>query len=740
MAHCGRSFDAPFLFHHVEKFGITKHRELMQKLYLLDTHDLTTKTIRSPRWGDAIIPTNFQLGVLYQYVTNDTHDAHRALPDVRATIAVLRYHRFWEKRIKFIYKLNENGTVILTNNLAPPILLPNDDSDTDDDVEEQWNQEPLGNDDDINEPEENIEHMPNTGWHPNTHFEGINADQFFRDNLETAEGHTGSINSVNSPIKAWRRVFTQQILNGIVANTNEYGNLLCPNWNNIVSKDLTDFISILFIAGIQRRRDCHRNWWSNNVLLEIPVVKRIMSGRKFQRIMRYLHVLSIVNQPHMNSPEYSPLYKVQELMDQLIGRFKQLFVPGQALSLDESLIRAFGRIKFKVRIMSKSARYGIKLYVVTDAVTAYILDVIVYIGSDTYDANDTETKKTVQVVKTLLSSFEGSHRTVYVDRFYTSVDLVKALDKMNLYVTGTVMRNRLPRALVVAKNSAEYKAMERGDSRTHKMSYMAEDGTRKECGLVMWKDGQPVYCLTSCDDTRPVDLAERQTRGIQRIQLTRPRVISNYNRFMGGVDLADKRRMHSSSAVMGKNRWWLKVFFYLLDAGTANALVLYNEAMLSMGRPTMNSVEFKDSIVKSLIGAERLGIDDFDAPSDGEPQHVPLRYEGDRRFSCAYCAAILQNSYVRTRRYCSVCNIPLCVPGNGRNENNCFNLFHRDQTAQQRQEQQQTRARHAIMLARSNHAPHQHQIEDDDDLLGDLGIDNIDEEGEGDNANGVEEV
>jgi hypothetical protein len=62
-----------------------------------------------------------------------------------------------------------------------------------------------------------------------------------------------------------------------------------------------------------------------------------------------------------------------------------MFIPGQQLSLDETLIWAFGQIKFKVRIVTKAAaRYGIKLYVVTDAVTAFILKVVIYTGKSTY--------------------------------------------------------------------------------------------------------------------------------------------------------------------------------------------------------------------------------------------------------------------------------------------------------------------------------------------------------------------
>jgi Transposase IS4 len=74
------------------------------------------------------------------------------------------------------------------------------------------------------------------------------------------------------------------------------------------------------------------------------------------------------------------IYKVQELKDMLEERYKKVFIPGQNLLLDETLLRAFGRIKFKVQIIAKSARYGIQLYVVTDAETAFVLHVIALIS------------------------------------------------------------------------------------------------------------------------------------------------------------------------------------------------------------------------------------------------------------------------------------------------------------------------------------------------------------------------
>ena len=126
-----------------------------------------------------------------------------------------------------------------------------------------------------------------------------------------------------------------------------------------------------------------------------------MSGRKFQTILSYLHVCDLHKQPLKTDPNYDPAYKVSGLQQLLEDRYKRLFIPGKNLSLDETLIRAFGRIKFKVRIVTKSARYGIKLYVITDAVTAFVMQVIVYTGKQTYiqQNNNEELMKTVQIVK-----------------------------------------------------------------------------------------------------------------------------------------------------------------------------------------------------------------------------------------------------------------------------------------------------------------------------------------------------
>ena len=57
----------------------------------------------------------------------------------------------------------------------------------------------------------------------------------------------------------------------------------------------------------------------------------------------------------------------------MYDQFDKLFVPRLFLSLFELLVHSFGLMNFKVIIITKMARYGMKIYVRTDYDTAYVL-------------------------------------------------------------------------------------------------------------------------------------------------------------------------------------------------------------------------------------------------------------------------------------------------------------------------------------------------------------------------------
>jgi DNA polymerase III epsilon subunit-like protein len=681
VAHNGKVFDVPFLFKQLGIVNLIPSLSFLRKCYLLDTLQVVRGCVNQKLL--TIVPENKKLATLYNYVSGNSLDdkAHRAAADTEATHLVLIYAAFWNERQKYIIPLDEEGMPITPakprSQKTKQVINPNDDSDTDDDDETGDNRsEAVEEDNDCDNEEEE-----QSGWSKDVTFEGVDTDSLFdnafrrrstRNIGDDADLRTGvqcSENSINSPLKSWRAIFTTSILERIVQYTNEYGSAKDENWTNITRTDLTDFISVLFVSSIQKRKDRTTQWFSNDVLYENGVIKRIMSGRKFHTILRFLHVCSLEEQPDPEDDDYDPGYKVKELKDMLEDRFGKLFVPGRNLSLDETLLRAFGRIKFKVRIVTKSARYGIKLYVVTDAETAFVLKIIIYTGKSTYNESDSENKKkTVQVVRQLCQDYKDTYRCVFVDRFYTSIDLLKELDKLGLYVTGTCMRNRLSKEVVIKKQSREYKEMQRGDYKKHVYTYKNDNGEEVKYGLVCWKDRDIVYCLTNSIATDKLGVAYRRVTG-GRVCIQRPMVIEHYNKYMGGVDLADQRRLHCNSTIMGGHRWWLKLFFYLLDVGTSNALILYNHAM---GGKVINLVEFKHKLIMSLVG-DKLAM----VPTTANVVHEVTRT--NQRHACAYCS--LMGKYRRTRFKCAApgCQVPICSVGSGIADSDCFALSHRNE-------------------------------------------------------------
>jgi hypothetical protein len=93
----------------------------------------------------------------------------------------------------------------------------------------------------------------------------------------------------------------------------------------------------------------------------------------------------------------------------------------------------------------------------------------------------------------------------------------------------------------MTKTSAEYKRMKRGDAVKIMLRYAVE-GKEYAAGLVSWRDRNVVYCLSN--DSNNFEFNECKRRGDRGIiSIPRPVSIANYNRYMGGVDLADMQRL-----------------------------------------------------------------------------------------------------------------------------------------------------------------------------------------------------
>src|SRR5687768_7856401 len=103
-----------------------------------------------------------------------------------------------------------------------------------------------------------------------------------------------------------------------------------------------------------------------------------MARNRYKEIMQYLHFANNKQQPANNW-----MYKVQNILDNLLRKFEKYLNPHQNLCVDKSLLLFKGRLKFKQYVPSKRSRFGIKTFVLCDCSTGYILNVLPYARKQT---------------------------------------------------------------------------------------------------------------------------------------------------------------------------------------------------------------------------------------------------------------------------------------------------------------------------------------------------------------------
>ena len=112
---------------------------------------------------------------------------------------------------------------------------------------------------------------------------------------------------------------------------------------------------------------------------------------------------------------------------------------------------------------------------------------------------------------------------VYTDNFYTSPALFKALADSGFGACGTARRDRRNIPKVVSSATLEKGAVV---------------STREEGILSLkWRDTREVLMLSTFHDDSMVGKSRRSRRAVGGVEtISKPRVVEEYNQFMGGVD------------------------------------------------------------------------------------------------------------------------------------------------------------------------------------------------------------
>lgn len=95
----------------------------------------------------------------------------------------------------------------------------------------------------------------------------------------------------------------------------------------------------------------------------------------------------------------------------------------------------------------------------------------------------------------------------------------------------------------------------------------------------------------------------RTNKAGEREAVVCPQAIVDYNKYIGGVDRFDQRM--ATNCIAWKSRtWWMKLFYYFMDAAIVNAFILYKETLKTINprKKPMSHLQFRSKLANQLIG------------------------------------------------------------------------------------------------------------------------------------------
>ncbi|XP_071972612.1 piggyBac transposable element-derived protein 4-like [Engystomops pustulosus] len=376
-------------------------------------------------------------------------------------------------------------------------------------------------------------------------------------------------------------------------------------WKPVDQAEMLIFWGLLLNMGLVKKPTI-RSYWSTDVLYDTPMYRDVMPRKRFEAIMRFIHYSDNSLCPPASDPSYDRLFKIRPLVKHFNLKFAEVYMPEKNLAIDESLVLFKGRLKFRQYLPSKRAKYGMKVYKVCESNSGFTHHFRVYEGKDS-KINPPECPPNLNVsgriVWDLIHPLLDKGYHLFVDNFYTSVPLFRALFQKNTVACGTIRRTQkgLPKALVNFKLKAgECKAL----CNDHLL-------------LVKYRDKKDVHVLTTiyANESSPVPVRGRNAT------TSKPLCIQQYNKNMGGVDLADQM-LQPYSAVRKSKVWYKKLAINLVQMALYNSFVIYKKT----GHQG-SYLDYQEKVIKNLIfgdlGSEARATTSSDASRIVAGQHFP---------------------------------------------------------------------------------------------------------------------
>ena len=346
------------------------------------------------------------------------------------------------------------------------------------------------------------------------------------------------------------------------------------------------FLGICITSSINsRKRD--RDYWSKDPLLHLDMIASSISRNEYLSIKRFMKFSKTADKNL-----HDKIWRVRAISEIFRENIQKFGFFASNLSIDESMIKFFGRCKMKQFMRNKPIRFGLKLWAIC-SVSGYMFDFDIYCGkhevqeSEKLNSCNLGTKVVMKMLHHLLSSVPKNKLAEYhvcFDNFFSSPDLLVHLQNLGLKATATVRQNRVyemkeeeEKGKKGKKTKLVRKQVEiflKNDS--SRGDYSVKHDQKGKINYILVKDTKQVSFLSTAAGVTPLEPVRRYSSNHEyRIAMPYPKAFDIYNNSMGGVDLQDQHC--SDLKLKNRSKKWTRAFFLrVIEASITNALVLWN--------------------------------------------------------------------------------------------------------------------------------------------------------------------
>lgn len=461
-----------------------------------------------------------------------------------------------------------------------------------------------------------------------------------------------------TPVQLFEEIFNFEIVDLLVKETVRYA---AENKNDhrfvLSAIEVKQFIGILLLSGYNSRPS-ERHYWSNSEDLGVDIVKQCMTRDRFLKIKQYLH---FQNNNLADDNKGDKLFKVRPLFTLVTESFKKFGVFRKNLSIDEMMVKYYGKHGMKQFMRGKPIRFGYKFWALCDD-DGYCYNFDIYCGKNNNDENSGDSLGARVVQKMLSVVVDPLKYNVFFDNFFTSLNLLEDLADKGFRASGTIRENRLMKCPI-----QDSKTMAKNPRGSFDYRF---DSVREIC-VVKWNDNKCVSIATNYDSVFPTSTVSRYSRTARdKVAIQQPQVLKTYNNFMGGVDKHDWLVGQYVIQIRAK-KWYWPLFIRMIDMSVVNAHRLYY--FVTADENKLDLLEFRRQVAVTYM---KLGITNqrkgrpvsahshknvtYDIRYDSVG-HILGKRKEQRRCQQTGC-------HSKPRTYCTKCNVTLCVT--------CFAPFH----------------------------------------------------------------